>query len=449
MTKAAPSIISRIIPVHFLALAVSTVVVSAAAYFLLSSTVNGYEQRILHDHAVAVAQFLSLEDGRWKFSPPPDIRAFYAESYAGYALVVSEDNGRILYSSLPQGEDLLKIKPTDERLLQQRVRGTDYYGLVYPVHLAGRTAWIGVAQNSASPDVIIDDVVARFLARIGWIMLPIFAVLLCLDVLLIRRVLEPVKAASVVAEKISSARPSERLPAAALPSEIRPLADAVNQALDRLERALQSQREFTADAAHELRTPLSILRTRVDTTLPAETARDLQADIDGLTRILDQLLELAELEAPTSGWGQADLGGICSEVVAQMAPLAIAEGKNLHFSDARQKTVVSCNPDMVARALRNLIENAIRYSPVGQNVRIAVIQPSTIRVEDRGPGVETEIREQIFRRFWRGERRSKDHAGLGLAIVSKIAQIHGGSVTVREAAGRGAIFEFTLTDKPR
>jgi signal transduction histidine kinase len=448
MTKPVASIVSRIIPAHFLALAASSVVVSAAAYFLLTSTVNGYEQRILHDHAVAVAKYLSLQDGRWKLSLPADLRAVYARGYAGYALAVSDADGHLLYSSLPQGEDLLKTKPTDERLLEQRVHGTDYYGLVYPVRAAGHTAWIGVAQNYASPDVIIDDVVARFLRRIAWIMLPIFGLLLFLDVILIRHVLRPVRKASDVAAQISPARMSERLPAAQLPQEIRPLANAVNLALDRLEQALNSQREFTADAAHELRTPLAILRTRVDTTLEPSAAKELQTDIDAIVRILDQLLELAELEGTSaSGWGDVDLHGLCAGVVALMAPLAIADGKTVEFSGGEDMRTVWCNADMVARALRNLVENGIRFSPPGASVQVEVSAPDTILVMDRGPGIRPEERETIFRRFWRKDRQGKDHSGLGLAIVAKIVQIHGGAIAVSERVGGGAVFELTLSSQ--
>ena len=158
-----------------------------------------------------MARHLSVQDGRWKLSLPAELAAVYARGIGGYALAVSDeevDSFSIL--PFPQGEDLLKTRPTDERLLEQRVHGTDYYGLVYPVRAAGHTAWIGVAQNYDSPDVIIDDVVARFLRRIAWIMLPIFALLLVLDVILIRRVLRPVREASDVAAHISLPRKAYR-----------------------------------------------------------------------------------------------------------------------------------------------------------------------------------------------------------------------------------------------
>ena len=136
-----------------------------------------------------------------------------------------------------------------------------------------------------------------------------------------------------------------------------------------------------------MRTPLAILRTRIDTTLEPLAAKELQADIDGVVRILDQLLELAELEATsTSGWGDADLRDLCASVVALTAPFAIAEGKSVEFSSADGRLIVWCNADMMTRALRNLVENAIRFSPSGGAVEVELAAPDIILVKDRGPG---------------------------------------------------------------
>ena len=163
-----------------------------------------------------------------------------------------------------------------------------------------------MGQNLENPDVIIDDVVALFVGRIAWLVIPIFMVLLLVDVLLMRRLLGPIIAASHVASSIGPDQPLLRLPTGDLPREVLPLAEAVNEALDRLEKSLQAQREFTADAAHELRTPLAILRTHVDTILDAPAAAALQSDIDAMSHVLDQLLELAELESFAISHGERD-----------------------------------------------------------------------------------------------------------------------------------------------
>jgi signal transduction histidine kinase len=283
------------------------------------------------------------------------------------------------------------------------------------------------------------------LRRIGWIVLPIFGSLLLLDAILLKNILRPVLDASKIASNISSSQLSDRLPEDELPQEIRPLASAVNAALDRLEEAMKAQREFTADAAHELRTPLAILRTHIDTKLDPATAKELQADVSAAVRILDQLLELAEMEGSWAGqWKKGDLNEMAADIVARSAPLAITERKSLEFLPSPQSPILLCNWEMVSRALTNLIDNAIRYTPVGEEVTVQVVAPNTIHVLDRGPGIKPDHRKFIFRRFWRRDRQGRGHAGLGLAIVAKIAQLHGGSVGVMDRPGGGSIFELSL-----
>jgi signal transduction histidine kinase len=445
--KKAPSIVNRIIGLHLLALVATSILVSGATYFLLNSTINSYEQRILRDHAVVVAKYLTFENGRWSFQIPADLQAIYSRGYSGYALAVSDDRGKTLYSSLPRTGPALEEarRQGGEAFLQRQLGTSVYYLLVFPVTVAGRTAWLEIGQNSASPDVIVDDVLARFLRRIGWIVLPIFGSLLLLDAILLKNILRPVLDASKIASNISSSQLSDRLPEDELPQEIRPLASAVNAALDRLEEAMKAQREFTADAAHELRTPLAILRTHIDTKLDPATAKELQADVSAAVRILDQLLELAEMEGSWAGqWKKGDLNEMAADIVARSAPLAITERKSLEFLPSPQSPILLCNWEMVSRALTNLIDNAIRYTPVGEEVTVQIVAPNTIHVLDRGPGIKPDHRKFIFRRFWRRDRQGRGHAGLGLAIVAKIAQLHGGSVGVMDRPGGGSIFELSL-----
>jgi signal transduction histidine kinase len=322
-----------------------------------------------------------------------------------------------------------------------------YYGMAMPVTRNGHVALIQVGQNLANPDVIVDDVVTLFLGRIAWLVIPIFVVLLFVDVALMRRLLGPIIAASHVASSIEPNKPLLRLPTDELPREVLPLAEAVNQALDRLDKGLQAQREFTADAAHELRTPLAILRTHIDTMLDAGAARALQSDIDAISHVLDQLLELAELENFSAGWGdRIDLNEIGAEVVALMAPTALAEDKPLEFvSDAHQVWAFG-NAEMLFRAVRNLVENAVRHSSTRNPIEVEVALPATIRVKDRGPGIKPAERELVFQRFWRKNRQDKGHSGLGLAIVAKIIQLHGGRVDVDDRDGGGAAFSIVLPD---
>ncbi|MBT2829224.1 two-component sensor histidine kinase, partial [Staphylococcus coagulans] len=124
---------------------------------------------------------------------------------------------------------------------------------------------IRVAEDLSHRDVIIDDIISNFFRRVGWITIPILLILLAADIIIFRRAIAPLWKASEEASNIGPARTDIRLPTEQIPREIMPLVTAVNQALDRLEGGFRVQRQFTADAAHQLRTPLAILRTRIET----------------------------------------------------------------------------------------------------------------------------------------------------------------------------------------
>ena len=146
-------------------------------------------------------------------------------------------------------------------------------------------------------------------------------VLLAIDIAIFRRALRPVVEASENARNIGPARTDIRLPTEQIPREIMPLVTAVNQALDRLEDGFRVHRQFTADAAHQLRTPLAILRTRIETLGDGAARQALHADIEGMSRIVAQLLEIAELDTLVLDPGEtADLRAVCAEVVGAIAP---------------------------------------------------------------------------------------------------------------------------------
>jgi signal transduction histidine kinase len=142
------------------------------------------------------------------------------------------------------------------------------------------------------------------------------------------------------------------------------------------------------------------------------------------------------------------LNEIGTEVVALMAPTALAEHKSVEFSGSPHQAWALGNGEMLFRAVRNLVENAIRYSDGKSPVEVEVALPATIRVKDRGPGIKPAERELIFQRFWRKNRQDKGHSGLGLAIVTKIIQLHGGSMDAANREGGGATFSIVLPGLP-
>ena len=164
-----------------------------------------------------------------------------------------------------------------------------------------------------------------------------------------------------------------------------------------------------------------------------------------MSRIAGQLLELAELECSTlRSEDVADLRAVCSEAVSILAPVALAGGKSIELNAPAAPVWVQGNSEMLFRAVRNLVENAIRYTAMATVVEVEVGDLGAVTVKDRGPGIPQHERELIFRRFWRRDRQSGPNAGLGLSIAQRAIQIHGGKIGVGERKGGGAVFSITL-----
>ena len=181
--------------------------------------------------------------------------------------------------------------------IRRRSTGAVMFGVSVARPIGERMYFVQVGQDLAHRDVIIDDVVPPFFPRVAWITFPILLLLLLIDILIFRRALEPVREASTTAASIGPQRTEVRLPEQAMPAEIAPLVHAVNQALDRLEAGFRAQRDFTADMAHELRTPLAIVRARVDSLEPGPLRDALRTDLVNMTRTVNQVLDIAELES--------------------------------------------------------------------------------------------------------------------------------------------------------
>jgi signal transduction histidine kinase len=164
-----------------------------------------------------------------------------------------------------------------------------------------------------------------------------------------------------------------------------------------------------------------------------------------MTRIVNQLIDVAEADTLTIADGDvADLQSVCAEVASFMAPIALASGKSIAVTGTAVPVWVVGNPAALFQAIRNLVENAIVHTAAGTTVDIAVGPDGSAVVRDQGPGIPPEQRELIFQRFWRGDRRRAGSAGLGLSIVARIVNAHGGSITIEDAPVRGSAFAINL-----
>jgi signal transduction histidine kinase len=440
------SIISRIVVLHLVAVGITCILMSLALSWLMSYETNNIHNKAMREQAVSVGNHLSAQaDGTLGLNLPPDLQGLYSQPYGRYSYAVIGDRGRVLFSSLKDHAALFPAdaRSSDVEFLQRRRGNATVSGASIRKTVSDQIVWIQTGEDLANRDVLIDDIVANFYRNVGWITLPILLVLLIADIAIFRRALRPLRQASEIARDIGPKRTELRLPTEEIPREVRPLVSAVNQALDRLEEGFRIQRDFTADAAHELRTPLSILSTRLDILEDEKTARALRQDVEGMAHVIAQLLDIAELDAfVVDPLEKADLRSVTAEVAEFVAPLALAQGKDVALLGATGPVWVEGNPEMLSRAIRNLAENAINHTAPETTVEFVVEENGTVNVLDHGPGIAEDERNLIFQRFWRRDRTKPGSTGLGLSIVQRIAELHSATITLENRHPTGARFSL-------
>ncbi|HEY1798199.1 MAG TPA: ATP-binding protein [Stellaceae bacterium] len=438
------SVVRRTIALHLTAISVTAILMPLALYLMLQRAADDLHVRALREQAAELVRAISRgADGKLHVHLPPRLEDLYSPDYARYSYAVGEADGHVLLASFPNKHSVTRTTPPMDQVVPFTgwYNGVQIFGISMPVEIAGEKLWIQVSQDLAHRDVLIDDIVNDFFSRVGWITAPIFLLLLAIDVVIIRRTIRPIVGASALAQRIGPSSTDLRLPEAGMPREVLPLVRAVNQALDRLEEGFRNQRAFTADAAHELRTPLAILRTQIDMIRDRDLAQSLRADVENMSRLVNQLLEIAELETVEIDPGEtADLVAVSTEIAGFLAPLALSRYRTVAVSGTQGPVLVHGNADTIGRAVRNLVENALAHTPAGTVVEISVEPEGVLRVSDSGPGVPPADREYIFRRFWRRDRRGTGSSGLGLAIVSEIARMYGATVSVGDNPDGGAAF---------
>ncbi|OON59680.1 two-component sensor histidine kinase [Massilia sp. KIM] len=255
--------------------------------------------------------------------------------------------------------------------------------------------------------------------------------------LLIGRVLRPLRrTAAAIAAK--SADDLAQVPAGGQPREVLPIVQALNGVLARLDTALQSERRFTADAAHELRTPLAGLHMQVQLLQRqhpelAGSFHKLRQDIGRVTGLVDSLLTLARLDPLARGQlarRPVALAPLVERLLAAHAEEAARRG--IALATRLEIEQVDADPQMLEIALRNLLDNALRYCPAGSRIELAALRLGAherIAVRDDGPGVDEASRRRLSERFFRVLGQGQGGSGLGLSIVRRIAELHGAELS--------------------
>lgn len=326
-----------------------------------------------------------------------------------------------------------------------RANGTTYR--IFSIQANSQT--VQVAQDLAVRRSMASNLALRTLGPIA-VMMPILMLVVWW---VVSGSLEPV---ARVRKQVASRQADDLSPVseAGLPDEVRPLVHELNLLFGRVRTAFDAQQHFVGDAAHELRTPLAALKLQVQS---LERANDnpearriaigrLGAGIERATRLVEQLLVLARQEASATPHQNVDLAGVAKRAVADLAGLAQARSIDLGLQRADSADIQG-QPDALMILARNLVDNAIKYTPNGGTVDVSVVADTRavrLTVEDSGPGIPPEERERVFDRFYRVPGSDAAGSGLGLAIIKSIAQQHGATLALGESARLGGL-EVTVT----
>lgn len=372
---------------------------------------------------------------------------------------------RYLTRDLPLDQDALGEALAGELAWsEQRFQEMPVRSLYYPLGRLGEAHEPHVLQVAA-PLTARNDTLRSLAALLVGIVVFVSAATFAGSWWLADRAVRPVHEIIDQAEEIEAGTLGRRLRAAAFSREYRRLVEVLNTMLARLDSAFEAQRRFTADASHELRSPLTALRGELELARrrersPEEYRRVIDSaleEVDRLTRTAEDLLTLARSDAGVLELrlGRDDLGERVRRVVDRLRASADAAGVSLEM-EVEGETAAVVDTDRIERLVRNLVENAVRYTPAGGEVAVRVARsdgPVELVVADTGPGIPPEDLEGIFHRFHRVDEsrtpaRDGSGTGLGLAIARTIAELHGGEVTAANRPGGGAEFRATIPVEP-
>lgn len=360
-------------------------------------------------------------------------------------VVIQIDGRRFTYGPVPRSASAMLARLPDLQTAEFRVPGMRRP--LADAMIATLETPAGTARFSAGgvpPESVAWGLWWLYLVRSNVVFaIPLFALLGMPAVLVaVPFVLRPLRRLVAQAEGVGPANLEGRLAENKTAYELLPVVRGFNAALDRLSRAMELQRRFIADVAHELRTPVAVLGIQIDALPEGEAKRNLHRGVWRLAQMIGQLLDGQRLSLTDRRRERVDLVALARDAVAEVAPLAVGQGYELALAAERPVIETTADPQALGRALANLLGNAVAHGGGRGLIEVRVKVDRAIEVADQGPGVSADAVERIFEPFAR-ERWDKDGCGLGLHLAREIMRAHGGDAALI-GWGPGAVFRLSL-----
>ena len=431
----------------------------AATNHVASQIANQPYDQHLADNVTAIVKLVKIDGDRITVNLPASARTVLRTDETDLLLYqvvapntrVVQGDREIPWPPLPAKIQAGKVLFRDDRIDAENVRIA--YAFL-PVREGLPPAVVQVAETLKKREALSGSIIYG-------VLLPQFTIIPLAVILVYMGLTRGIAPLRALQQRIHRRRPTDLspIPVTRVPDEVRPVVVAFNQMMGRLEENLQAQQRFIAQAAHQMRTPLTGLKTQTEIALsetdPAQMRHALQLiaeSTDRASHMINQLLILARAEASHEKLHKVvpvDLDALAREITTEWVMRALAKEIDLGFEDAGQPVVINGIPLLLRELLTNLVDNAVKYTPAGGHVTVRVRnqrQP-VVEVEDDGIGIPAEERESVFERFYRVLGTDAEGSGLGLPIAAEIAELHQAKIELDTGnSGRGCLFRVVFPE---
>lgn len=380
-------------------------------------------------YPIAVTQDIEEE---WIYSELKQDLLYQIVDSSGKVIIASDDS-QVAFSPDGQG-----FNP-DQRQFSFTYQGLSVYTFSRPLDPPHSHYYLQVATTHRFLEIFeLANIRPIFHAALAISFISLLLIS-CIVVITISYMLKPLHDVSHIALNISPRNLRSRLPIDKVPTEVEPLIHAFNAALERLENGYNVQQELLATTAHELKTPLALIRGEIEMAEELASREVLLQDVDQIARQVHQLLHLAEVrESQNYQYQEVELMDVADEAVNYLSRLAKAHNVRIQLHFTSDTITLTADRSTLFILIKNLIENAINHAPSGSIVDVSV-EGKVLHVRDYGAGIAEEHLPLLFKKFWRAPTRRNEGAGLGLAICNEIALTHGWRLTAKNVTP-GACF---------
>ncbi len=415
----------------------------------ITNLTKSVEKKELLEQARKIASYIEYDWlGRFEVDLPKRYQDYYGTGSPNRQFAVMDSNGNILFRSASFMREKIKdtLKKSGKHYFNFETEDGKYYaGLKYDYLFEDKIYPVYVIEYEEEFSEFISALEEDFLQKVLMLGVPLLLFQAFIIFMIFKDTLKPIVKASKEARNINYDNLSFRLNEDNVHTEMLPLIKSVNNSLARLEKKAEAQKFFIANAAHELRTPISILKARIAALKDEKEVFMLNEDLRNINRLISQMLDISRLDisgnVPKT---EINLNDIARKACEDMGPLFVAQSKEISLDEVEHDQIMDGNEDVIFRSLLNLLENALKHTPEKTPVEV-IIEERKITVRDYGAPIPDEHKIKIFERFEKlPENTSTKGSGLGLSIVKKAAELHNGVISiVSREDGNDFVLDFS------